>query len=808
MKPCNLKLVGFTGIASGQGKESIYWDLEQIPSDAMLVAITGGNGVGKTTLMDNLHPYRVMPSRSTSNSPGGFSYYDNMSGQTATKELVWEHDGVRYKTIISLKSTGKTRKQEAFLLCQNGAEFTPYVSPAGVASDGKTDVYDSCIEGILGSPEVFFSTAFSSQRKRPISAMTTSEVKALLSSMLGTENLKALSEQAADVAKCLRPHLESLKAQGYPSQQRVAKEPQKIIEKANLLKQAREVARLVFEAETEVSTLSEALGKAKALMESQVSQSAIRQSIEERLRASRAASEKMLAGLMAQQNQNRAATELRLTETTSAKNLAVLECSAISERLASTRLTAAKLDATVHARAEQTRLQSEISAIRCKVEELAEAIQPLTDLRLESTRLVEALAMSKTNGSALAAVVASATATAALIGKVPCKGTSMQGACSLLAQANEAHLSLPINEHKLADMRKGHLTLKQNSAVTTNVLEALLVKETELAEKRTALNSLEERLGTAKETAAMHLTCKEAADQVSAIAMHHEEARQRVAKAAEIIVSVELQLSGFNRRDIRERTDAEHAATQQLVELETQLKNLPVLVTSDGIEMAETHLKAARDRLGHHRSGESTLAGDLSKVSSELELISEAKEFLRQMEDKSCGISDEISQWCLLSKAFGNDGVIALAIDDAGPAISLLANRLLDECYGGRFSVRLETQKTSATGIVKEGFEIIVNDAQRGEEKCVDVMSGGEMVWVNECVVRAFSLYMTKANGKHFDTVFSDECDGALDPERKRQFMRMKKAVLLAGGYQREFLVTQTPELWSMADHVVDVSKL
>ena len=39
-------------------------------------------------------------------------------------------------------------------------------------------------------------------------------------------------------------------------------------------------------------------------------------------------------------------------------------------------------------------------------------------------------------------------------------------------------------------------------------------------------------------------------------------------------------------------------------------------------------------------------------------------------------------------------------------------------------------------------------------------------------------------------------------------FMEMKRAVLLLGGYRREFFVSQTPELTAMADAVIDMDAL
>jgi exonuclease SbcC len=61
------------------------------------------------------------------------------------------------------------------------------------------------------------------------------------------------------------------------------------------------------------------------------------------------------------------------------------------------------------------------------------------------------------------------------------------------------------------------------------------------------------------------------------------------------------------------------------------------------------------------------------------------------------------------------------------------------------------------------------------------------------------------AHGAPLWRLFSDEADGPLDPERKRMFMAMKREVLRLGGYQREFFVSQTPELTAMADAVIDM---
>jgi hypothetical protein len=78
-------------------------------------------------------------------------------------------------------------------------------------------------------------------------------------------------------------------------------------------------------------------------------------------------------------------------------------------------------------------------------------------------------------------------------------------------------------------------------------------------------------------------------------------------------------------------------------------------------------------------------------------------------------------------------------------------------------------------------------------------------VWINEALTRAIALYLAQNSGRNYETLFSDEADGPLDPERKRMFMAMKREVLRLGGYKREWFCSQTPELTAAADAVIDL---
>mgnify|MGYP003548042597 FL=1 len=97
-------------------------------------------------------------------------------------------------------------------------------------------------------------------------------------------------------------------------------------------------------------------------------------------------------------------------------------------------------------------------------------------------------------------------------------------------------------------------------------------------------------------------------------------------------------------------------------------------------------------------------------------------------------------------------------------------------------------------------------DARGG--KSLSLMSGGERTLIDACLPRAVALYLAQNTGRRFDTLFSDEADGPLDPEHKRMFMAMKREVLQLGGYRQEFFITQTPHLATMADAIIDLDAM
>jgi exonuclease SbcC len=201
MQPLTLTLKGFRGIRDGLGRDMLTLDFERHADGAQLIAIAGANGRGKTTVMDNMHPYMTMPSRAAVAGPGGFSYYDHVCLPESEKDLTWAHEGRSYRSQVVVRLNGR-RKTEAFLfvLAEHGA-WVPVVLADGTVSDGKVDTYARCVEALCGPADTFFTSVFSAQGRRQLSTYRNAEIKTLLADLLGQEEIRVIGQKAGETAR-------------------------------------------------------------------------------------------------------------------------------------------------------------------------------------------------------------------------------------------------------------------------------------------------------------------------------------------------------------------------------------------------------------------------------------------------------------------------------------------------------------------------------------------------------------------------------------------------------------------------------
>jgi DNA repair protein SbcC/Rad50 len=806
MRPISLTLKGFRGIRDGLGRDVIELDFERLAGDAQLIAIVGSNGRGKTTVMDNMTPFPTMPSRAGADGLGGFSYYDQVYLPENVKDLVWEHGGERYRSQLVFRLNGK-KKTEAFLHVRRGDSWQPTQLGDGTVSDGKVDTYVQCVEQILGSAETFFTSVFAAQGRRQLSAYKNAEIKTLLADLLGLDEIRALGAKALETAKLLKTGLLAVRQErtGLKAEvEQVARELAQLgdtgarIAAAESAKAARQAA---------LDTAKEELAKHVAKRDVAVQTEARRTQLTEERRSSIEAAKAALNALDAQ--------DRREGERLKQLNRRISQC-AEDERKRRKGLNEqrARLEATlkigdVIKRASQ-RLEWAESVVVQREERIA-------GLRRDAERLEKLGADSKLARERIAGIEREAGQASlkaqelsrrfGLTAEVPCAGTDLQGRCKLLSDAREAQSLKPCADAQIARLQEARAKvahhLRDIEARRRDLIAApakLNVAEASLKRSRERLARLSLRAARQGELVQAREMLAGIVHQIESLSPHESEetADERTERGA--IVATRQAIAAQREGEAKRQREALQRLDGAIAALPARFDLSQIERAQRGVEEAQralvsseaAYVKALRDQ----QAGE-----ELRRRNTVLE------DRLTTLNTRMRRIEDHVGLWLLFARCMSNDGLIALSIDDSGPTLSGLANDLLLACYGPRFTVSLKTLVETAKGEAREGFDIVVHDAESGEAKSVTQMSAGERVWINESLTRAIALYLTQNSGRHYETLFSDEADGPLDPGRKRMFMAMKREVLRIGGYRQEFFVSQTPELAAMADVIIDLEQ-
>jgi exonuclease SbcC len=200
----------------------------------------------------------------------------------------------------------------------------------------------------------------------------------------------------------------------------------------------------------------------------------------------------------------------------------------------------------------------------------------------------------------------------------------------------------------------------------------------------------------------------------------------------------------------------------------------------------------------------------VAAVAAAREAVTSAERAAEQLADVRAEIAETVTHlddWKHLQEALGRRGVQALEIDAASPEVSSITNELLHACYGSRFSVALETTKLKADGKgSKEIVDLRVLDTERGTDGSASLLSGGEKVLVGEALSLAIAIYNSRRSHVPLLDLFRDECAGALSSGNAQRYIEMLRRALDVGGFHRCYFVAHQPQLWDLADRIIEVS--
>lgn len=761
MIPISLTLRGFRGIRSGMGLDEITIDLSDLPDG--LVAITGPNGAGKTTILDNLHPYRIQPykcRKAQDWSPASFSYYDQCRSD-ARKELVFEMGGIRYRSLIMIDA--EKRRQEAYLYRQDGSAWVPL-------NDGKTRTYDEAVEKVCGSPTLFFTSVFRAQGARGLSDYRRSEIMSILSELLNIDHVRLQGDKCRAVVNELSGRLNIVRsrladidteADVITTLQHEISEKDAEIASAQLL---------LAESKKDLDACRSDIGALKERKAAADSERSRRELLQSQLDAER----NRLSGLEAAFAKTIADLDRRIAETVTSRD--ALKAS-LSEKIARAEKIASGAEKIRQAVDSEAGI---VAQIEQHIAELNRLRSERETLQSKSVEYVKRLSEVKTR------IVAAEGAVSRLDG-LDCRADGsgwLNPDCRLIADAVAQRDALEELRQSATDLDRivseDKVGLEAYTTAIHSEIDAVDNANAELDDCRRFTRLLPE------------LELAEAGI---------EEWRQQIDESTKT-ADATLQKLGGDKFVAECDFEADRdKALASIRDLELQLAEFPAYEDIDGLlrtaVIREGALLAAVDGYEKRiRESELVASGAKAKLDVARERLASG-DGLRSEESQLAG---RISTFSLLGKACSNDGIISLELDDAAPSIASIVNDLLRECYGSRFSVRLETQTAKVDGGMKESFDIVVFDADTGDERSITEMSGGQTNWLEDAITRGICLFNIHRSDRVFGSIFSDERDGMLDMDRKREFMAVKRRSLEVGTHTREFFISQSSDLLDMAD--------
>ena len=338
-------------------------------------------------------------------------------------------------------------------------------------------------------------------------------------------------------------------------------------------------------------------------------------------------------------------------------------------------------------------------------------------------------------------------------------------------QAQRGALERELEECRLAESRLAEATRTAQEA------EALLQAEQFAHEDRLNLADAEARLAALGYDADQHRDVRSRAAQLE----EYRDLALRLQEASEGLPQEEAAASEMEGLLAARRRDAQQAR-ERMDAIGVALERLPALEQEAAAADAE-HQRLETEAAAHRR--------DVDVNTLRLDDMERARLRLKELEAQTAAAVQERGAYDVLVDAFGKNGVPARLIEAALPDLESEANELLARLTDGRLSLFLETQRTTASGNVRETLEIRIHDGVG--TRSYELFSGGEAFRINFALRIALSKLLATRAGAPLRTLFLDEGFGTQDAQGRQHLLDAIRAV------QRDFdlilVITHIDEL-------------
>lgn len=791
-----------------------------------LIAIVGGNGQGKSTFLETMlaTAYRTTPTRKSLKwlaTPDGPALGSPFS--RATTSFCYRGQVIECRQEVS---GNQARTCTSFVSVDNQAQMS---------TDGPTE-FDAWVKQHLPPADLLYATIFNAQGSPGVIGMTAGDRKGLVLRLLGHERLELLAKRCGVLAGEQQAALQRLAARLSDLATATT------VEAAQGAIHAAEASLLA--AEQNLRTSREALDKLRAAAARATEIANSRAGVIElldgvtteqeqvaregwRIRAAisnneallkhaseiRAAVADLAAGL-AQQAEieaerreacaNRAAAARELSLQRSAHQNLQLQTDGAQASLRRLEAELRQLPQERDCAAAEAEIPEVEKQIRAAEEGRAAAEREIEALRAEEQRLTQAFREGQAGRiRGLRAGLGRIRDDAPNIDAARQEAASTLKADHSITTPPDLTIQMKPAVEQIADLHRQTAKLRERLAALNQTLSHR-PRLTAIDEERTRLEQQAKELCRREQEAAASVTAAQQTQQnIEARIASHDTALlelktamvglTKITEHADKLDAAEARIDELQKQ-LPEVERKSAALQERAAQLTAQLGAIPVwtnptlheiAAAERTVQAAERLVAAEAEAKGRARAAHERAVADLAKA--------------QELQDERRTVEQELADYKRLAGDFGRNGIQALEIDAAGPRLTELANKLLHECHGPRFSVEVQTQRLDSTGKREiEDFVWMVTDAKRGRTGPVETLSGGEATIVGEALRWAHTLL--GADGEAVPFVARDEPAGALSPENRIAYIKMLRAAAALAGTERVLFVSHQEELSEAAD--------
>jgi len=791
MKLLTLRLRGAIGIREGLGLEEINIDFREFSSG--LIALIGENGAGKTTVIENLTPFRSLRSR-----PGGLARQFCL--KDSCRDLLLSIGDDEYRFLIEMNPTLKTPAIKSYVY-KNGGCLNP---------DGNAEGYDVIVTKLFGDADLFFSSLFMPQRRLPFSKIDGAKRKDLLLELFGAGHLQAKYDYANQSAKSVREDIANKNGE-IEALARSTRSLDAIDSDIDLCQKALDADRLkIVGLDTEITQhkadldIYQAKQTAQAVAQSKLSQAKSR------------LTSLNTEHLSIQDSTVQKGRQLKIFIDTDQQEIDRLfpQCSledevAIDGCISMAEQAKADYQATLEARQQYSNLVAKhVEAKRAL--EIAEANYDIERHRLQAiltaaqTDYHQVESRAEFTRKQLAEEITRKTRSTQILQTVPCQDETIPiecreqcKSCQFLKDANDAILQIAGLSTKLTEAEaawtaaskelKGKIGLAQQAIdAQPNWEIACVPLEIAIDTAWNDLRALGFDLTASQTIQRKHDECEKA------------DYPGQKRKIREIRAKVEnlMQKVSENRARLEE---LQNESINKLTDLKLQIDSVKgeISALEPQIEFTlELRLRDLREALKKVETIKLSTASDVAKGEANIARLTEDKtragqsiEELQVAKVQLAEAQADLADWDHLAQSLSRTGGFqSMLVESAGAEMTPFANELL-VLYGRPWTIEISTCRPSADGKkMVDGFFVTVN-TPNGPRELSD-LSGGEEVIVDQVIYDSIANMLRRQSGLLLQTAIKDESDGSLDGDRAIDYVKAVEAAHHVSGMHHTLLIS------------------